>query len=378
MVDTPPFAAHSDRLFGTMFDRLATVETRYEELNELLAQPEIVADRARLQQIAREQRELEEVVGAYRAYTQIVRELDDAQTLLQEESDADMRAMAQEELSELNQRREQLEAHLKLLLLPRDPNDSKSVIVEVRQGEGGDESALFAADLFRMYQRYAERRGWKTEVINANENGIGGYKEIIFEINGDGAYSRMKYEGGVHRVQRVPATEARGRIHTSTATVAVLPEVEETDVDIRPDDYRVDVYRSGGHGGQGVNTTDSAVRITYKPGTPEEIVVTCQDSRSQIKNKASALAVLRARLYAIQEEKRRKELGQTRLSQVGTGERAEKIRTYTFPQDRVTDHRIGQNFSNLPGMLDGELDRVIDALIVYDNAERLEAAGIEA
>ncbi|HEU5087466.1 MAG TPA: peptide chain release factor-like protein, partial [Roseiflexaceae bacterium] len=217
-----------------------------------------------------------------------------------------------------------------------------------------------------------------TEVINANENGIGGYKEIIFEINGDGAYSRMKYEGGVHRVQRVPATEARGRIHTSTATVAVLPEVEETDVDIRPDDYRVDVYRSGGHGGQGVNTTDSAVRITYKPGTAEEIVVTCQDSRSQIKNKASALAVLRARLYAIQEEKRRKELGQTRLSQVGTGERAEKIRTYNFPQDRVTDHRIGQNFSNLPGMLDGELDRVIDALIVYDNAERLEAAGIEA
>jgi len=224
-----------------------------------------------------------------------------------------------------------------------------------------------------MYTRYAEQRGWDVDVISATENGPGGYKEIVFEIKGEGAYSRLKYEGGVHRVQRVPATEARGRIHTSTATVAVLPEIEETEIELNPSDYRVDVFRSSGHGGQGVNTTDSAVRIVYKPGTPEEIVVTCQDSRSQLKNKASALAVLRARLYAREEEKRRKELGESRLAQVGAGERAEKIRTYNFPQDRVTDHRIGQNFSNLPGILDGDLDRLIDALIIADNAERLEA-----
>ena len=228
-----------------------------------------------------------------------------------------------------------------------------------------------------MYTRYAERRGWKVEVVNANENGIGGFKEIVFEVQGEGVYSRLKYEGGVHRVQRVPATEARGRIHTSTTTVAVLPEVEDADVELRPEDYRVDVYRSGGHGGQGVNTTDSAVRIVYRPGTPEEIVVTCQDSRSQIKNKAQALAVLRAKLYAIEQERRQRELGESRLAQVGSGERAEKIRTYNFPQDRVTDHRIGQNFSNLPGILDGDLDRIIDALIVFDNAERLEAVGID-
>jgi peptide chain release factor 1 len=295
---------------------------------------------------------------------------------MQAESDADLRAMAQEELEGLRTRRDQLESEIKLLLLPQDPNDSKSVIVELRQGEGGDEAALFAADLYRMYSRYTERRNWKIEIVNASENGVGGYKEIAFEIRGEGAYSRLKYEGGVHRVQRVPATEARGRIHTSTATVAVLPEVEETEVDLRPDDYRVDVYRSGGHGGQGVNTTDSAVRITYKPGTPDEIVVTCQDGRSQLKNKASALSVLRARLFAVKEEKRRKELGESRLAQVGTGERAEKIRTYNFPQDRVTDHRIGQSFSNIPGLLDGDLDRVVDALTIFDNAERLEAAGI--
>jgi peptide chain release factor 1 len=284
--------------------------------------------------------------------------------------------MALEELADLRRQRDELEGEIKLLLLPRDPNDSKNVIIELRQGEGGDEAAIFAADLFRMYARYAERRNWKLEIVNLSENGVGGYKEAIFEINGDGAYSRLKYEGGVHRVQRVPATEARGRIHTSTATVAVLPEVEDVDIELRPEDYRVDVYRAGGHGGQGVNTTDSAVRITYRPGTPEEMVVTCQDGRSQLKNKASALAVLRARLFAIQEEKRRKELGESRLAQVGTGERAEKIRTYNFPQDRVTDHRVGQNFSNLPGLLDGDLDRLVDALIVFDNTERLEAAGI--
>jgi peptide chain release factor 1 len=360
-----------------MFDKLESLDARYEQLSEQMAQPDVATDHVRLQQIAREQRELEDVVMAYRAYKQVVRQADEAQ-LLMDTADPELRALAQEELDQLRARREELTGQIKLLLLPRDPNDSKNVIFEVRQGEGGDEAALFAADLFRMYMRYAERRGWKIEVVSANENGIGGFKEVIFEVHGEGAYSRLKYEGGVHRVQRVPATEARGRIHTSTATVAVLPEVEESDVELRPEDYRVDVYRSGGHGGQGVNTTDSAVRIVYKAGTPDEIVVTCQDGRSQLKNKAAALSVLRARLYAIEQEKRQRELGESRLAQVGTGERAEKIRTYNFPQDRVTDHRIGQNFSNLPGLLDGDLDRLIEALIIYDNAERLEAVGIES
>lgn len=359
-----------------MFDKLASVEARYDELSELMAHPDVATDHLRLQQLVREQRELSDVVAAFRAYKDVQRQIEDSQALLDESVDPELRQLAQEELEQLRLRRTKLDEQLRLLLLPQDPNDSRNVIFELRQGEGGDEAALFAADLYRMYVRYAERRGWKVEVVNANENGIGGFKEIVFEVQGMGAYSRLKYEGGVHRVQRVPATEARGRIHTSTATVAVLPEVEETDVELRAEDYRVDVYRSGGHGGQGVNTTDSAVRIVYRGGTPEEIVVTCQDSRSQIKNKAQALAVLRAKLFAIEEEKRLRELGESRLAQVGTGERAEKIRTYNFPQDRVTDHRIGQNFSNLPGILDGDLERLIDALIVFDNAERLEAVGM--
>ncbi|HEU4327072.1 MAG TPA: peptide chain release factor 1 [Roseiflexaceae bacterium] len=361
-----------------MFDKLAAVEARYQELTELMAQPEIATDYTRFQQLARELREVEPVVNTYRIYRETLRQIDDARALLDETNDPELRTLAQEELDQRRTEQTALEDRLKVLLLPTDPNDSKDVIIEIRQGEGGDEAALFAADLFRMYSRYAEEHGWKIEVVNSSENG-GGFKEVVFEISGEGAYSRLKYEGGVHRVQRVPATEARGRIHTSTATVAVLPEVEETDVELSPSDYRVDVYRSGGHGGQGVNTTDSAVRIVYKAGTPEEIMVTCQDSRSQIKNKASALSVLRARLYAIQEEKRRKELGDSRLAQVGTGERAEKIRTYNFPQDRVTDHRLGQNFSNLPGLLNGDLDRIIEALVVFDNAQRLERMeGVEA
>ncbi len=361
-----------------MFEKIASLDARYNQLSEQMAQPDVATDHLRLQQIAREQRELEDVVMAYRAYNDVDRQAREAQQLLDETDDAELRSMAQEELDQLRTRRDTLADQIKLLLLPRDPNDSKNVIFEVRQGTGGDEAALFAADLFRMYSRYAERRGWKLEVVNASENGVGGFKEIVFEIHGEGAYSQLKYEGGTHRVQRVPATEARGRIHTSTATVAVLPEVEETDVELRPEDYRVDVYRSGGHGGQGVNTTDSAVRIVYKGGTPDEIVVTCQDGRSQLKNKAAALSVLRARLYAIEEEKRQKELGESRLAQVGTGERAEKIRTYNFPQDRVTDHRINQSFSNLPGMMDGDIDRLIEALIIFDNTERLEAVGIDA
>jgi peptide chain release factor 1 len=352
------------------------VETRYEELGELLARPEVVSNRALLQQYAREQRDLEAVVSAYRDYKQARRAADEASAMLQETDDPELRALAQEELEQQRARLEALEQELRVLLLPRDPNDARDVIMEIRQGEGGDEAALFAADLFRMYARFAEARGWKVEVDSATENGPGGFKEIIFEIRGEGAYSLLKYEGGVHRVQRVPATEARGRIHTSTATVAVLPEVEDATVEIRPEDLRVDVFRSGGHGGQGVNTTDSAVRLVYRPGTPEEIVVTCQDGRSQLKNKEKAMTVLRARLYAREQEKRDRELGTSRLAQVGTGERAEKIRTYNFPQDRVTDHRIGQNFGNLPAILDGDLARIIDALIVHDNAERLKASGI--
>ncbi len=360
-----------------MFDRLEGVVARYEEIMELMAAPETLGDMTRLRALTREQAETEPVVYAYRAYRDVMRQIADAQLMLHEEADAELRAMAAEELADLRQRRDAFEAQLKLLLLPRDPNDQKHVIVELRQGEGGDESALFAADLYRMYLRYAERIGWRIELINASENGIGGYKEVSFELQGEGAYSRMKYEGGVHRVQRVPATEARGRIHTSTATVAVLPKVDDTDVELRSEDYRVDVFRAGGHGGQGVNTTDSAVRIVYRGGTPDEIVVTCQDGRSQLKNKAQALTVLRARLHAIHEEKRHRALGESRLAQVGTGERAEKVRTYNFPQDRVTDHRIGQSFSNLPGLLEGDLDRMIDALTVYDNAERLEAVGLQ-
>jgi len=361
-----------------MFDKLAGIDSRYNQLSEQMAQPEVATDHLRIQQIAREQSELEEVVLAYREYNEVQRQEADAKLMFEDGSDPELRAMAQEELEQLGRKRVELEAKIRLLLLPRDPNDSKNVIVEVRQGTGGDEAALFAADLYRMYQRYAERLGWKIEIVNASENGPGGYKEVVFDVHGEGAYSRLKYEGGTHRVQRVPETEARGRIHTSTATVAVLPEVAEVDVDLRPEDYRVDVYRSGGHGGQGVNTTDSAVRIVYKPGTPDEIVVTCQDGRSQLKNKAAALSVLRAKLYANAEEKRAREQGETRLAQVGSGERAEKIRTYNFPQDRVTDHRINQSFSNLPGLLDGDLDRVIEALTVFDNAERLEAVGVDS
>ncbi|MBC8078335.1 MAG: peptide chain release factor 1 [Chloroflexales bacterium] len=359
-----------------MFDRLESVAARYDELNELMAQPEVVTNHTLLMQYAREQRELEEVVAAYHRYQHVQQGIEEAQALIADGSDPEMRVLAQEELETLRVQHDEIETQLKLLLLPRDAHDSSDVIMEIRQGEGGDEAALFAADLYRMYQRYAEEHGWKVEVANQMENGVGGVKEIVFDVSGEGAYSRLKYEGGVHRVQRVPTTEARGRIHTSTATVAVLPRVEEAEVGITSADYRVDVFRAGGHGGQGVNTTDSAVRLVYKGGTPDEVVVICQDGRSQLKNKEQALSVLRARVFAREQERRQKERGENRLAQVGTGERAEKIRTYNYPQDRITDHRLGQSFSNLPGVLAGDLDRLVEALTVYDNSERLKHGGL--
>jgi peptide chain release factor 1 len=352
-------------------DRLAQLEARYEQLNELLADPQVLADPQQVQRYSREQASLAEVVSLYRERKRVQEEVEGARALLADGRDPDLTELAREEVRLLEAREAELQAKLRLALLPKDPNDERDVIVEIRAGAGGEEAGLFAADLFRMYARYAERQGWQTDVISAGETGVGGFREVIFEVKGAGAYSRLKYESGVHRVQRVPVTEAAGRIHTSTATVAVLPEAEEVDVAVDPNDLEIDVYRSGGHGGQGVNTTDSAVRITHKP---TGLVVTCQDERSQLKNKARAMAVLRARLLDIEERKRASEVGETRRSQVGTGDRSEKIRTYNFPQDRVTDHRIGLTLHNLPAIMDGAIDELIRRLIEADQTEKLGAS----
>ena len=358
-----------------MLDTLAQIEARYEQLNQLLSDPEILSDQPQITLLSREQSTLSEVVSLYRELKKILEELAGAQALLEDNRDPDLAELARDETRSLEAREAELRAQLRLALLPSDPNDEKDVIVEVRAGAGGDEAALFAADLFRMYSRYSERNRWKVEILTSNEIGIGGFKEIIFQVKGQGAYSKLKFESGVHRVQRVPSTEAQGRIHTSTATVIVMPEAEELDLVINQDDIQVDVYRAGGHGGQGVNRTDSAVRLTHRPSG---LVVTCQDDRSQLKNKEKAMSVLRSRLMDLEITRRDAEAGETRRSQVRTGDRSEKIRTYNFPQDRLTDHRIGLTAHNLPLILDGNIEQILQSLIETDQAEKLASAGAPA
>ena len=352
-----------------MFDRLEGLVHRYEELGHRLNDPAVIGEQAQWQKIMREHASLTPVGEPYQQYKAVKGNVEDSLTILEEENDEELRQLAKEELSESREQLEKLEHELKILLLPKDPNDEKNVYVEIRAGAGGDEAALFAAELFRMYGRYAERNGWRVETVSANENGIGGLKEIIFMVQGQGAFSKLKYESGVHRVQRVPATESGGRIHTSTVTVAVLPEAEDVDVEINMNDVRVDVFRSSGNGGQSVNTTDSAVRVTH---IPTGIVISCQDEKSQLKNKDKALKVLRARLYEIELRKQQEAVSADRKSQVGTGDRSEKIRTYNFPQTRVTDHRVKLTTHRLEEILDGDLNELIEYIITVDQAERLK------
>ncbi|MDH4334275.1 MAG: peptide chain release factor 1 [Chloroflexota bacterium] len=357
-----------------MIDRLREIEARYEEVAREMSTPEAATDPAQLQRLGRELSRLEPIVNAVRAWNAVREEVEATQAMARDPEE-EVRAMARDELISLEAREATIADELRVLLVPRDPNDERGVILEVRAGTGGDEAALFAADLLRMYARYAEQRHWKLELLSTSEGGGGGLKEAIAEIAGDGAYSRLKYESGVHRVQRVPVTEASGRIHTSTATVSVLPEADEVEIQIPDKDLRVDVYRSSGPGGQSVNTTDSAVRITH---LPTGIMVAIQDEKSQHKNKAKALGVLRARLLEMEQARMAEERGDQRRAQVGTGERAEKIRTYNFPDDRVTDHRIGLTVHNLPGLLEGDLDRVVDPLAAADQARRLAELGPDA
>ena len=354
-----------------MFERLAEIEARYEELTRLLADPQVLANHRRVEEIARERAQSETVVLLYRAYLQAQEGLAGARALLGD-TDAEMREMGREEAERLEDEMARLEHELQLALLPTDKADERDVIIEIRAGTGGDEAGLFAADLFGMYQRYAERQNWKTEVLDTHVNEAGGYREITFEIHGRGAYSRMKYESGVHRVQRVPTTETQGRIHTSTATVAVMPEVDEVEVDIDWNDVRIDIFHSGGAGGQNVNKVATAVRMTH---IPSGVVVQCQDERSQAKNRAKAEAVMRARIYDIERQKQDAEQASARKSQVGTGDRAEKIRTYNVPQDRITDHRVNLTTHNIPRVLDGELDPLIDAVAAEEQARLLAAVG---
>ncbi|MBV8207427.1 MAG: peptide chain release factor 1 [Acidobacteria bacterium] len=359
-----------------MFERLNQLEARYEELTQALASPEIISDSGRYQKTARAHSELTELVSKYREYKDLQRGVAESRELIAEESDAEMRSYAQEELAKLEERIAVVGEELKLLLLPRDPNDEKNVILEIRAGTGGDEATLFAAEMFRMYSRYAETQRWKVEILSTSESGVGGVKEVIAIVEGKGAYSRLKYESGVHRVQRVPATEQQGRVHTSAVTVAVLPEAEDVDIKIEAKDLRIDTFCSSGPGGQSVNTTYSAVRITH---IPTNTVVSCQDEKSQIKNRDKALRVLRSRLYEMELEKQQEQLAKERRAMVGSGDRSEKIRTYNFPQNRVTDHRIGLTLHQLGDVMDGKLQPFIDALTTHYQAEKLkEEAGVTA
>lgn len=351
-----------------MIDKLKTIKDRYDELSGLLSQPEVIGNQDQFRTLAQEQAGLAEIVAAYEEYARVLDHIGQNKELMAAESDAELLEMAKEELAELEPQKETLEEALKILLIPKDKNDDKNVILEIRAGTGGDEAALFGGNLLRMYNRYAERRGYSVETMSSNVTELGGVKEIILLITGKGAYSRLKYESGVHRVQRVPDTESGGRIHTSAATVAVLPEAEEVEVDINQSDLRIDVYRSSGNGGQSVNTTDSAVRITH---LPTGLVVSCQDEKSQIKNKAKAMKVLASRLYDQYKEEADSELAENRRSQVGSGDRSERIRTYNFPQGRVTDHRVGLTLYKLDAFMDGDMDEVIDALILDDRQKRL-------
>jgi len=352
-----------------MLDKLEFIEEKYEVLSHKISDPEIIADQNQWKKLVKEHSDIEPLVQKFREYKSVLKGIEDSEEMLNEEEDKELLEMVKMELSDLEEKKAALEEELKIMLLPKDPNDEKNVIVEIRGAAGGEEAALFAGDLFRMYTRYAERQGWKIDILSSNPTDIGGYKEVIFEINGSGAYSRLKYESGAHRVQRVPTTEAGGRIHTSTATVLVMPEADDVDFELDLNDVRIDVFRSSGHGGQSVNTTDSAVRVTHIPtGT----VVSCQDEKSQLKNKEKALKILKSRLLDAEIERKNAELGSERKSKIGTGDRSERIRTYNFPQGRVTDHRIGLTLYKLDAFIDGDLDEMIEALITTDQAEKLK------
>jgi peptide chain release factor 1 len=354
-----------------MFEKLELIQKRYDELGQLLAQVEVAIDLKRLQELSKERATLEDIVGLYQDYRTRSEELAELETLLNTHGEAEMTALVREEVSRLKEQQAELLDKLRLSLMPKDPNDDRDVIVEIRAGAGGEEASLFAGDLFRMYSRYAQAKGWQVDVIDSNQSERGGFKELIFEVRGEGAYSRFKHERGVHRVQRVPVTEASGRIHTSTTTVAVLPEAEEVELNINPDDLKMEFFHSRGAGGQNVNKVTTAVRITH---LPTGIMASCQDERSQVRNRMKAMAVLRARLLDAEQKKRSESIDKERRQQVGSGQRAEKIRTYNFPQNRVTDHRINSSFHNLQQILDGELDEIIEALISKEQVEQLEAA----
>jgi peptide chain release factor 1 len=353
--------------------QLEKIEKRYREIDEKLAQPEVATNLNQVQALARERATIENTIKTYRKYKAVQKSLDETRAMLDDKLDNEMASLARQEIESLEAKLNALTEELQAALLPKDPNDEKDIMVEIRAGTGGDEAAIFAADLFRMYSRYAQGRGWKIDVISLSEGGGGGFKEIIFEIKGRGAFSRLKYERGVHRVQRVPVTEASGRIHTSTATVAVLPRAEEVDIDINPDDLRIDVFHSGGAGGQNVNKVATAIRVTH---LPTGMVVTCQDERSQLQNKIKALSVLRTRMLDIERRKQEEQITSDRRSQVGTGERAEKIRTYNYPQDRISDHRINATLHNLPRIMDGALDELINALSASEQARQLEEQAV--